>query len=643
MIDLLGRTGEPFPARHVTLRLKHRDFRDLVEVQLMSDASGRIHLGDLDGVASLTVATPNSGTPDRSWDLLVDRAVGANRWNRTAGEEIVLPHLSPLATVSREDYALLKEVAGVPVEDRFDALAVSDGLLRIRGLPAGHYQLIVKRAAGGPRSIDIQVLAGSPKAGYWISNQRAVQQRGAQPVQITDMRVNDETISFRVPNADRFTRVHVIASRFQPESDALDLLALHDAAPLSQRFPRLHSALAPGRILGDELQYILDRRRTARFPGNMLQRPSLLLNPHAVGDTRTERLEAAPGQDAAPADRPAGDPQRKASKKAADPQGEPPAGDFANLDFLPQGALVLANLQPDEHGVIEIRREAFDDRQQLRIIAVHPGNAVLRELALPAVKSKHRDLRLTQSLDKDVRFARRRRLLSLSPGDSLTIDPAASTQLQFYASLRDVFQYYTSTTRNERLAEYETLLNWSDLSREKKQEFYSLRACHELHFFLYHKDRAFFDDVVRPYLSNKLQPTFMDRWLLEEDLQAYLDPWAYARLNALERVLLARRLPQWKDATQRSFADWLTGRQADAAAMLDASIQSALASRGLSTPTIQLGIVPATKSLPDLAGVELMLESRNSEERPPIPFKGKTEKTPLPPMSGRRWKRTRKP
>ena len=35
----------------------------------------------------------------------------------------------------------------------------------------------------------------------------------------------------------------------------------------------------------------------------------------------------------------------------------------------------------------------------------------------------------------------------------------------------------------------------------------------------------------------------MDRWLLEDDLSEYAQPWRYERLNAVERVLLAQRLP----------------------------------------------------------------------------------------------------
>ena len=39
---------------------------------------------------------------------------------------------------------------------------------------------------------------------------------------------------------------------------------------------------------------------------------------------------------------------------------------------------------------------------------------------------------------------------------------------------------------------------------------YSKYACHELHFFLYHKDPEFFRTVVQPYLKNKMDKQFLD-------------------------------------------------------------------------------------------------------------------------------------
>ena len=43
----------------------------------------------------------------------------------------------------------------------------------------------------------------------------------------------------------------------------------------------------------------------------------------------------------------------------------------------------------------------------------------------------------------------------------------------------------------------------------------------------------------------------MDEYLLGADLKRYLEPWAYARLNVVERALLAQRIPGEAAATAR--------------------------------------------------------------------------------------------
>mgnify|MGYP006204871125 CR=1 FL=1 len=49
----------------------------------------------------------------------------------------------------------------------------------------------------------------------------------------------------------------------------------------------------------------------------------------------------------------------------------------------------------------------------------------------------------------------------------------------------------------------------------------------------------------------------MDEYLLEKDLSPFLEPWRYGRLNTLERLLLARRLPAQQAAEVRALQDLL--------------------------------------------------------------------------------------
>ena len=42
--------------------------------------------------------------------------------------------------------------------------------------------------------------------------------------------------------------------------------------------------------------------------------------------------------------------------------------------------------------------------------------------------------------------------------------------------------------------------------------------CHELNFFLYKRDREFYDQVVKDFIGNKMEKTFVDWYLLGIDL-----------------------------------------------------------------------------------------------------------------------------
>ena len=86
---------------------------------------------------------------------------------------------------------------------------------------------------------------------------------------------------------------------------------------------------------------------------------------------------------------------------------------------------------------------------------------------------------------------------------------------------------------------------------DDKRERYSKYACHELNFFLFSKDRPFFDTVIRPFLENKRDKQFIDRWLLGRDLSADLRPWDFAQLNLVERILLGRALPEQQASVSR--------------------------------------------------------------------------------------------
>src|SRR5678815_4212210 len=69
--------------------------------------------------------------------------------------------------------------------------------------------------------------------------------------------------------------------------------------PASERPAKLPNLYAGGRDIGDEYRYILERRYAQKFPGNMLSRPGLILNPWEKRTTSQVELDQKAMQQAA--------------------------------------------------------------------------------------------------------------------------------------------------------------------------------------------------------------------------------------------------------------------------------------------------------------------------------------------------------
>ncbi len=533
-LQLRGKTGEARPRVPVHVQLKHRDFKNPVHASLRSDETGRITLGELPGIdwiqASMEGVSHKWMTyqPDATYPAVVHARVG---------EAIELPWLGDATRPLRTDLALLETRNNAYLADRFDALRIADGMLTISNLPRGDYRLIIKPQ---DLTIDIHVIQGETVGRLVINNERWLQMDRAKPLNITKVSASDENLVVQVANADRWTRVHVVAVRYWPAFDIFkDLAGVPASSPAGRSLYTPPSQYVSERKISDEYRYILTRRYAEKFPGVMLQRPGLLLNPWVLQETQADIQKAAAGEAYGPADRGRG---MSRSRPPQEIRRASLANEFANLDFLSAESVVLENLKVDRNGRVVVPRNLLGTKQLVFVLAASPERSAYRQIALEEKTPTFKDLRLIHNLDPNKHFTRQNRVTPLTRGQSWTLAHAASAEVKFIDSLDDAFQLYQTLSGNPTLAKFSWVLRWKQLSDEQKREKYSEFACHELHFFLYHKDRAFFEKVIKPYLANKKDKTFMDRWLLGEDVSDYAQPWEYHRLNIAERVLLSRRI-----------------------------------------------------------------------------------------------------
>ena len=540
-VDLRGKNGEPRPGEPLAIHFKHRFFRDEVYVELKTDEQGRARLGALDGIERVRVREPMgyeyAWTPARGTCLYADALHGAE--GETLRVPVAFDSADPLGDVS-----LLETRQGGFVKDRHDALAAGDdGYIELRGLPPGDYSLLLKPEN---REIPVRVTAGTPSEGFVQSARRALETPRLAPIQVTSVQADEKDVVIRIANANPYTRVHVFASRYLPAYDVFERLGFSGAPALrAQSWPPPRSFYESGRDIGDEYRYIMDRKSAAKYPGNMLDRPSLLLNPWALRDTATEtETLAGGGAYAGAADRAAAMARHRGLKPA--PGAAADAEGYATLDFLRQPAVTLLNLAPGKDGTIRIPRADVKGKPHLRVLAVDPASTVLRHAALADTPVATRERRLADGLDPAKSYAEQKLITPVAAGAALEIADALNARFETYDTVASAYRLLATLGEDDTFHEFSFVARWPALDAKEQRRLYSQYACHELNFFLYHKDPGFFRSVIAPNLANKKDKTFLDHWLLNEDVGGYLEPWRFGRLNAVERVLLGRRL---KDQT----------------------------------------------------------------------------------------------
>jgi hypothetical protein len=552
VVELLGRTGEPKPDRPVQLSLKHRDFRQPVVTTLKTDAQGRVNLGALLDIVQVTATGPE-GTA-HTWTLPFDRHSYRQVVHARAGEPIALPYLGSANAPTRDELALF-ELRGATIQsDRFDALSLKDGMVEIKGLAAGDFDLWLKRS--GER-IRLRVVQGDALGGYVLGKLRHLQLPALKPVQIASIGADGDDLAIRLHDASPYTRIHVYGTRYEPAYSAFADLGRVRDAELGGMFPaHAESVYLAGRNIGDEYRYVLDRRYQKKYPGNMLERPALLLNPWVVRSTETGEQLAQSGEEFGARGEPApAKPYPSESAGGGKGAGIADVKGFANLDFLGEAAAVLVNLTPDKNGVVKVPRKQLAGHAMIHVVAVDPLNTTYRAITLPEQPAKVYDLRLRAGLDPQGHFTQQKQVSVLQKSQPFVLADAAGSRFEVYDSLARVYQLYATLSRDPKLAEFAFVLNWPTLKPEEKRQQYSKYACHELNFFLARKDPEFFRTVVKPLLANKKDKTFLDHWLLQEDLESYAKPWQFERLNTVERILLAQRLAGEPARTVRYLTD----------------------------------------------------------------------------------------
>ena len=545
VFELLGRNGEPIPDQQILLTFHRRGFDHTESVALRTDERGRIALGPLADIERVSARMPDQSVSQSS--LRDHQRTWPTELHARPGEVLQVPWGLPMDGGA---VSLLEVRSGEFVADRTAAVKPKGGFLELSGLEPGDYSLRLRDEE--EHEITVRIAAADPVGRWLVGNNRSLEVRSNRLLQVEPVNLDTNQLTLQLRNWNAQTRVHIAATRFLPDRNLFDGLAGFDRLGLSREIPeRLPNLYSGGRAIGDEYRYILERRYATKFPGNLLSRPGLLLNPWEKRSTDIDALGQNGRQNplATSGERNA---MRMSAEAASMMDRSAMAGTVGlNFDFLAEAASVLFNLVPDTNGVVRIPISALGDRQTVQVYVESADQAVWGLYSLSERPTRFRDLRLSRNLDPGQPFTETKDISILARGATLTITNLLAGDLETYDSLGSVHALFTTLNGNTNLAKFSWILQWPKLTETEKRAKYSEFASHELSFFLSRKDPKFFTDVIQPYLRNKKDKTFLDEYLLATDLSRHLEPWAYARLNVVERALLAQRLPAQAASTAR--------------------------------------------------------------------------------------------
>ncbi|MEL7497789.1 MAG: hypothetical protein AAFN77_09280 [Planctomycetota bacterium] len=556
-LEALGKSGELRTNQAVRISFKVNGFTETVYADLQTDENGLINLGNLPNVHTVSIK-PSVGN-SKNWEIHTQDQAYSRTIHVKQGEPILIPAPAGVMEADPRFISLFESRANRLTRNVFHAVSVVKGLIVIKDLASGDYSLRIDAPVEAAQNrvqhqVTIRVSDGGEVEGVVVDPARHMELGNRQKIQISTLAGNQDKLRIELENATSSTRVHVIASRYQPAYNLFgSMLTAQSIEPWLRRPADLRTVYQEGRKIGDEYDYILRRKYAAKFPGNMLERPSLLLNPWSPKETQNDAQDAAKGDVFAGSGSDSGGQAGRAKGKRVASSDE---NDFANLDFLGNGSVVLANLKPNKAGVITVDRKDLGENQHIRVVAVKGAQTVQRNINFQLQPLVPEDARLIIALDPKQHYSQSKQTELLAKGEQVKVDDLVSAKFQQYDDLRDVYTLLEALSQNNStLGTFRFVLEWNNKTDEEKHSLYSEYVCHELNYFIFKKDTQFFKDVVRPHLENKRVKTFMDHYLLGEDLIPFTRPWKFARLNTFEKILLSQRLEDRTDDIVRNLSE----------------------------------------------------------------------------------------
>jgi hypothetical protein len=580
---LLGRTGESIPQASISFSLLSMWSRERDVQTLVTDSQGRITLGELKDVSGIEVTSyPVSGNEvessthfdlpreSNSFPSVLHVSVGGD----DDGIQAYIPNPSSIASEIPFGASLVqsRQFRGsfIPFKDYTSALKVDTNSRRIiiSGLVQGDYLLTLPYASqrwDEPKPVSITVrVFDTDKAihspNFIHSKNKSFELVDENPffipsLKISNIVIENEKVVLKMHKMKSIPRVHVIISSTITTSNLADSFIQGSHSLMEKTWNPIKSKYLNARTLSDEQSYIINRGNLLAsnkvYPGVMLPRPSLILDPWSIGTTSTStqvgkhgsEYEASHDSFAAMASPPSHDELFKSNESGSLHSEE------INLDFLDRSSTLLMNLPVDSNSncvsfsISELKNRQFAWISAIAISDVGEISTCYTSYLLENGKNviKSRDFTsLSSTLDASLHYVKESKISLLqSRNDSVKISGGVFSKVAVFNTLDKAHSLLVSISGKKELqTELKWIIEWPLYDLSTKHSVVSKFASNELFLFLFCHDRDYFVKFIKPYISMKRSMSFIERFLLGLDLKMYLLPVAYEKLNALEKALL---------------------------------------------------------------------------------------------------------
>lgn len=545
IVKALGKNGETVPNTIVDISLETIYALNSLQITLQTDGSGTIRLGTLKEIAVLRATARGNPPVSRSWTIMSHQYQVSYpaRLYLLDSENLDLPVIEGGIRLQ----AGLVSLAGPEEVKDYTELYTVKGGVSVSALQEGEY---VVRLPGklGVEQVRVTVLKGKRVEKGLISCEKGLfpDTTALVPLGITALTAHPASLTLTLSGSAAGAQVLLLLRHFQDQSPVPRFLQHRSLFPrLSSAFPAapILSTYLRSRFLDDETRYILDRKTASDKLGIGYPLPSLLLRPQLVEETNTEVQTPQPGTPYAP---PSPAPQSPVSDDSSPSDlREMEESPGLYYDFLAEEGVIVEQTC-EATGQVVLPVPAVGHYSLAEVLIRTKSSISQRLFSLPESALGLKSQTLPTSLSFSQPHAEIRRISTLRPNDRIRIHDISTSSFAVIDSvgrLLSVLLQLGQTTDSipAQAEEWLFLGNWAEYEKQEKERIYSEKAGNELNLFLYYKDPAFFTSVVQPFLTNKLQKTFLDDYLLGNSLEKYLPMQAVLQLNPAEQALLASR------------------------------------------------------------------------------------------------------